>query len=347
MDDKRFIELATKFLSREITEEEKNDFSIILQVEQYKNQFEIIVQNWNSESRSFVEFDLKEGLKKLTGELKARDNSFYWGDNVKPVKLSRWNSMLMKVAASIVLFILLSSGLVYFTGILDNKPVEITWNEQIVSAGQKSIIELPDRSKITLNGDSKLKYPTHFSGSARNVFLEGEAYFEVEHDSSKPFIVQTKNLSTVVLGTKFNVSAFNSEKEIIISLVEGKVKVNKEIDGISYELVQLRPEQQLLFNKEKEISEVENFITQEAIGWKDNILKFNSEPLEKVFIKLERAYGIKFELTEKSYSKRKITTNFQNASLWTISEVLKKLTGLKYKNIKEGNQTKKIIFYKK
>jgi len=104
--------------------------------------------------------------------------------------------------------------------------------------------------------------------------------------------------------------------------------------------------QQLIYNKENETNKVKSFEEQSAVGWKDNILVFDNEPLEKVLIKLQRTFGVQFELTDKSFNSKKIKGNFKNASLWTITEVIKKATGLKYKSIKENNETKKIVFYK-
>lgn len=347
MNDERFFDLVTKFLSNEITEKEKNELTIILQIEHYKKTFEAIVEKWNNQNRDGVKFSLDEGMENLTKKLSARDKSFYWGDKVKPNRNMLSNPYLLKIAASIVFILVVASAAIYFSGLFKQKTNEITWNEKTTVFGQKYILELGDHSVITLNADSKIKYPVAFGKDSREIYLEGEAYFNVSHDKTKPFIVHTGNISTTVLGTQFNVNAFPNEKKISVSLVEGEVKVSKEKNGTEEGIVVLKPKQQLQYNKENEISSFEEFDIQKEIGWKDNILKFSNESLGSVFKKLQRAYGVKFQLADKSYENIKITTKFNNSSLWTVSEVIKKLTGLNYRTIKENNETKKIIFYKK
>lgn len=269
---------------------------------------------------------------------------------IKPVK--ERNSIfnrkyIYSIAASIAFIIVLSTTALYFFGIFDGKSDSIIWTENVTQMGQKLILSLSDGSDITLNGDSKLKYPERFEYNLREVYLEGEAFFNVIYDSSRPFIVHSGNLITTVLGTQFNINAFNNSNEISISLVEGKVKVtNKEKNGIKGNVI-LAPAQKLVYNLKNDFSSIKEFDSLQEIGWKDNIIVCNDESLEKVFTRLERAYGIKFEVTNKLYNKIKITTKFHNSTLATINEVIKKLTGLEYKTISEQNTITKVIFYKK
>lgn len=252
---------------------------------------------------------------------------------------------IYSIAASVAFILVLSLAAFYFLGVFNNNSNEINWAENITQNGQKIILSLPDGSSITLNGNSRLKYPQKFEAQIRDVYLEGEAFFNIAHDSSKPFVVHTKNISTTVLGTKFNVHAFSNSDEISVSLVEGTVKVtNKEKNGVKGNII-LKPNQKLVYNLDNDISEVKGFDYLQEIGWKDNILVFNDEPLEKVFTRLEIAYGIKFELNNKAYEKIKITTKFENSTLTTVNEVIKKLTGLDYKTIAAKNIITKVIFY--
>ncbi|MBA4320702.1 MAG: hypothetical protein C0412_20095 [Flavobacterium sp.] len=346
MQDTRFIELTTKFLSKEITEEEKNELTILLQLENYNKQFETVVQNWNNEKRVSPEFKVNEGIEILSNKLTARDASFYWGENIGVQKYWYQSTTLLKVAASVV-FLLMVSTWLFYSGVLEKAKPVIAWDEKVTVAGQKYLVELGDNSKITLNAGSKIKYPHKFIGSSREVFLEGEAYFEIARDVSHPFIVHSGKLATTVLGTKFNVSAFPAEKNIIVSLIEGSVKVSKESSEAVEGIALLQPKQQLFYNKGESISSFHNFESQEVIGWKDNVLIFKKELFSNVLVKLERNFGIKFEVADKSFNNKKITANFQNESFWTVSETIKKLTGLNYKAVKENNRITKIVFYKK
>jgi transmembrane sensor len=258
-----------------------------------------------------------------------------------------YSSALVKAAALVIAMFVLGAGIYLLVRTPVQVPAVIAWNERTTLPGEKAIITLNDNSKIILNAASKLKYPLRFTGNSREIYLEGEAFFEVSHDSSKPFIVHSSNITTTVLGTKFNINAYKPENEISVSLLEGKVKVSNQKMTGAEDIMLLKPAQQLIYNKSNEISEVVNFDVQKETGWKDNILKFKNEPLDKVFVVLERAFGVKFELDMKGQAKPKISATFKNDSIQTILTVLKNLTDLQYKIERENNVIKKVKFYKK
>ena len=251
---------------------------------------------------------------------------------------------LLKRAASIVFFLILGSGILYVSGIFNQETNSVDWHEIVTSPGEKSVISLSDGSKITLNAESKLRYPYQFDKGPREVYLEGEAYFEVHHNSSQPFIVHSENLSTTVLGTKFDVSAYSGSKIITVSLLEGKVKVSKSEKEKINEICVLNQKEKLMYNKEKNISSFEPLDSLEAVGWKDNIYKFENEPLSEVLTQLARAYGLELKLTDRSVLKQKITIKFEKDSIQTIIEVIKSLTGLDYKIVEANNDIKEILF---
>ena len=346
MNDELFYELTTKFLSHELTEQERDDLTILLQIESYKHKFEKIVDNWNNDSWNGEGFDIKSGIDKLTGILRSKDPDFYWGENINKKKRLVFNPLFLKAAAVIAFIILISTILLLKSGLFNKPQPEIQWIVKANQAGEKSQITLLDGSSIVLNASSRIKYPSRFEKNKREIYLEGEAYFVIAHDSSKPFIVHSADIYTTVLGTRFNISSFNEEGDITVALAEGKVKISEKNEKSEFDPVVLKPNEKMVYDKERKTGIVKICDIQQETGWKDNILKFKSESLSNVIIKLEREYGVKFEFPDKSYSKQKITTNFQNASIWSISEVLKKLTGLKYKTIKENNEIKKIVFYK-
>lgn len=338
-------QLISNYIAGECSDAERLKVEEMMKLNEVRKlEIEYLQKIWDVRTKENLEDQTQKSWNDVLVEIESTSDS---NKNFKSFTIYPIAKQLLKVAAVLVIII---GG--YFTaqqfGIFDRKvQTEISWNEKTTKMGEKWIVSLSDGSRIILNADSKLKYPVHFSNNLREVYLEGEAYFEIQHDTTNPFIVHSANLSTKVLGTKFNVSAFPNEKEISVSLVEGKVEVAKK--GINFEerIVVLKPQQQLVYNKVKEISTFDQFDEQTAVGWKDNILKFDNEPLEKVFIELERAFGVKFELTDKSFNRKKITANFKNDSFWTVTEVIKKLTKLNYRTIKENNELKKIVFYKK
>lgn len=341
----RFYELAAKYLSNETSKEETGSLYSYLEKEEYYNIFNRLKEEWEKSGtiNKDYRFDIHRGLDKLSSKIKKREPLFSFE---KKGKRGGSAFLLLKYAAAAIIIFSASAAVLYYYGIFTKTEEPSAWVEKNTIMGEKATITLIDNTQVTLNAGTNIKYPKNFTSDKREIYLEGEAYFEVQHDSSRPFIIHTNDLSTTVLGTKFNISAFSNEKQITVSLVEGSVKVEKDNNGIEGNAYLLKPRQQLSFNKEKETGEIELFDLQEAIGWKDNILKFTNEPILRVFEKLQRKFGIKFEIASKSYEKKTITANFNNATLWTITEVLKKITGLQYKSIKENNETKKIIFYK-
>lgn len=331
MKDKELKVLVDKYLRGECLPDEE------LLLKKFLESYQTGENSWPEEAgdKNFLE-------EKIFYEIDRKiDNKI----DSKLYRLVR-SQRFIKIAASIMFLFVLGGTALYLSNLLKEKEMNITWIEKHTSNGEKLIITLADNSQITLNGASTIKYPVPFNDIVREVSLEGEAYFEITPDASHPFIVKSGNLSTKVLGTKFNVSAFKSEKEISVSLVEGKVQISKEKNDSEEKLVILAPHQQLVYDSDEEVSVVKDFNYQKEVGWKDNIFVFDNDPLSKVLAELERAYNVKFELADKSIGNKKVKANFKNESLWTVVTVISKATGLRTRSIKQNNQTTKIIFYK-
>jgi transmembrane sensor len=349
MNKEEFFVLATKYLSREAAGKEIAQLNSLLEQKKYSTQFKIISETWEKtgHTESLSGFDVERGIKILTAKIRNDNPTFQWEKEEKHKRVFIYQPVFLRVAASFALIIILVTGTLFLVSVLKQRSVSSAWNEKKTVMGEKSIVTLLDGTRITLNADSKLKYPARFGEEARGVTLEGEAYFEVAQNAAKPFVVHTGNVSTTDIGTKFDISAFPNEEMIIISLEEGKVNVSTNKSGAIKGDIILLPSQQLIYNKEKETSKIEYFDLQKAIGWKDNLLIFDNEPLSKILVPLERYFGVKFEVADQSLANRTVKANFKNESLWTVTEVLKKATGLTYKTIEENNELKKIVFYGK
>jgi hypothetical protein len=152
--------------------------------------------------------------------------------------------------------------------------------------GQYQVI-LPDGSKVWLNAASSLHYPTAFAGSQRDVELIGEAYFEVAKDKSKPFRVKVGDMQVNVLGTHFNVSAYQDEKDIKTSLLEGSVKITR-----GKEKGMLEPGQQAVMNMGEDKIEIVNADMGEVMAWKNGYFQFNNASLQNVLRQISRWYDV-------------------------------------------------------
>ena len=342
MEEEKIYELLAKHFSGETTlDEEKVITTWLHEDPMNKEQFDEMKTIWNNTIPSNSNWDIDAAWKNLSTKTISETRRFSIPSFTYATTRTRYANI-----AAIFLVIICGYFLLNHSGIFNQKE-NIRWIEKVTSAGEKAEIILPDKSKIILNGSSKLKYPSRFESTKRVVELEGEAYFEVAHNPALPFIVHSGNISTTVLGTKFNVSAYKNEKNISVSLIEGKVKVSKKESNEEQPIIILQPDQQFVYSREAKVSTVKQFDVDKTIGWKDNILNFDDEPLDEVFARLNRAYEIKFELTAKSFKDFKVTANFLKESGITIAEVLQKLTGLKANIMKENNEVKKIVFEEK
>ncbi|WP_369013738.1 FecR family protein [Flavobacterium anhuiense] len=200
------------------------------------------------------------------------------------------------------------------------------------TGGQYNIV-LADGTKVFLNAVSSIKYPTQFNGDQRVVELEGEAYFEVAKDKSKPFIVKSDKQTIEVLGTHFNVHAYNNEAAVKTTLLEGSVAVSSKNQKAI-----LKPGQQSNISDNAKIA-IREVDTEAAIAWKNGRFKFDNADLKSVMKQLERWYGIKVEYRGDVSDVRFNGGTFRKKNL---SEVLKVL---ELSNIKFKVEGKTIIVY--
>lgn len=164
----------------------------------------------------------------------------------------------------------------------------VKYNTLSTPIGGQYQIALPDGSKVWLNSGSSIRYPTAFVGSERIVELNGEAYFEVSKNKKMPFIVRTnKAMDIKVLGTEFNVMAYENEKNINTTLIEGSVEVLKG-SGITL----LEPGQAAVLNKGTGKINVSEADVEDAIAWKNGYFMFANEDIESIMRKVSRWYNI-------------------------------------------------------
>ncbi len=182
-------------------------------------------------------------------------------------------------------------------------------NEVIIPFGKKSQLVLDDGTKVWLNAGSRLAFPTKFTKKNREVFLEGEAYFEVAHLKSQPFIVNAKDIEIEVLGTRFNLSAYPVDNNIETVLLEGSVALNKpSAFGLKRGQVVLQPNQIARLNKEtQKISVADEPNVEIYIAWTKGWLEFYQESLHSVTTKLGRYYNVEIKIPEDYPSSELIT----------------------------------------
>lgn len=193
-------------------------------------------------------------------------------------------------------------------------------------AGQKTRIFLPDGSRVTLNSESEVVYSDSFSLVSREIFLKGEAFFEVAPDSTLPFRVHTGNLTTEALGTSFGITAYTEDK-LVVKLATGRVMVKYEDDGNNSAV--LTPGLQLV-TTEKNSFDVSDFDTSSAFAWMSGIIIFENQGWHEVIPYLERWYGVEITVKGSFPKKQKVTGQFNNDLLSNVLNSLSFAYGFGY-----------------
>lgn len=249
---------------------------------------------------------------------------------------------LMKYAAIFVMAFVLGSVFVYYMG--NQNQDNLAWNEIIIPEGESAEIFLSDNTHVWLNSNSKLTYPAKFSGKTREVKLSGEAYFEVTHNPENPFYVQTPELSVAVKGTSFNVQAFTQEKEVNVTLVEGKVSLQNSKGVVVSEL---SPGENARFDLEKKTIHIARANIGYFTSWKDGYLVFRNEKLEDIVRKFERWYSISVVFDEEEIKQIEFTgTILKSKPIDQIFDILKYTAGIDY-SMEIINNKPSIIHLKK
>lgn len=259
------------------------------------------------------------------------------------LSLNEWNtssssafskySYGLAAAASLLLLVIVLVGLQLNT---DPAGSGVETTEYRTSIGETKRMRLSDGTQIWLNADSRLSVPAYFNQEDRVISLQGEAYFEVQPDSQRPFRVHSNGISTQVLGTKFNVRSYRIDSLQYVSVIEGKVRVEKKIhdanssinsekyiDLIAGEQIQTDSKKpSLIEKKEVNISRV--------TAWRNGILQFKQSPLKQVADDLHRHFGITVRFTKPELQEIRMTGRFDNESWKEIIEMICLSTDLDY-----------------
>lgn len=211
---------------------------------------------------------------------------------------------------------------------------EILYNSISTPRGGQYAVTLADGTKIWLNAASSLKYPTSFSGTTRQVELMGEAYFEVAGDKSKPFTVRLNGMEVQVLGTSFNIKAYQDDASIRTTLVDGAVRLSAHAG----EQALLKPGQQGLWSQQQPHFLVRQVNTNNEIAWRNGYFAFDNANIRDIMKDISRWYNVDIEFQNSSIEKNfgGTVSRYQNAQ--DVLEILES-TGSVHFKIKD----KKII----
>ena len=309
------IRLIEKFLKEQASPEE------IIRLKELFTQAETkeLLSNFYDEKWEQAGFSMdKETEERLWTKLREQIPM-----NPASRKLSLWKKGL-RIAASI-LIPLCCVGLGYYLSGNKSK----SSNDKItvrVEVGQKANIQLPDGTQVWLNSAGSLTYNPEYNEKERVVYLQGEAYFEVSKDKTRPFIVKTNDISVEALGTKFDVKAYPDDNYVMATLLEGSIRVNSPSQS---EVI--KPNEKLKFTKSggQFIKSILPDVDKN-ISWVTGQLAFDRERLEDIAKILERMYSIRIRFASKNLRDIRFSGTLKNNNLENVLQLIAFVSPIRY-----------------
>jgi transmembrane sensor len=341
----RFLLLLSLRLSGEATENELTELDNYLKTHPNASlPAEIIEKLWKTKHKDNTEQAYNKHLQRLSNHLSEPALQYEPGsqhDNGRRKKTIRVITWTAGVAACLAIGLLFSNSQSSFNP--PSKPLRE--NSVSTRPGSKSRIELPDGTEVKLNSGSKLTYNESFMQENREVYLTGEAYFDVVKNKEHPFIIHTAAMDIKVIGTAFNVRSYPTEKITETALIRGSVEI--VLRNNPGRKIILKPHEKLVVqndatpknfspgeNKKCEVAPMlsiaklrplKDSATMET-SWVNNILVFDNEPLEDVAQKIERWYDVKINIRGNKLKAERYSSVFEDETLEQVMEALQ-LTG--------------------
>ena len=230
------------------------------------------------------------------------------------------------LAASVVIIAATVATANYFSSKAESAAIKTSYIIKEVPKGAKYSFSLPDGSKVQVNAGSQIKYPESFGENERNVYLTGEAFFNVEKDEERPFIVHTGALLTTVLGTSFNIRAYPDEPLKKIAVVSGVVKVSSAQGAAIF----VEPKKMAVYKGEDQTLNNKLYNINKEIGWKDGLLYFHKATLAQVFKELESWYGVEITHTKDISENDQYSGEYRNETLENVLEGISYTSGFQF-----------------
>ncbi|WP_423129369.1 FecR family protein [Gaoshiqia sp. Z1-71] len=241
-------------------------------------------------------------------------------------------SGLLKYAAVFILAVAISSLFFYFQHNRFNALGKIDYTTAIAGYGQVSKIILPDSSVVWLNSGSQIKYNNNYARDNREIYLTGQAYFQVARNEAVPMRVFCDNLEIKVLGTRFDLSAYPEDENISLFLESGKVEMRDL--ALKSVCCELKPGEIAQYNKSTEDLSFPKVTADKFVSWKEGILIFRDDPMADVIPKLERRYDIEIKVSCPEIYQSIFTATIKNETLEEIFKSISFACSINYKILK-------------
>ncbi|MEZ2335784.1 FecR family protein [Mucilaginibacter sp. RCC_168] len=357
MGNDRFIELVSKKLTNEISSEESKELQHCLNSDEInRRDFEFLNIYWNSNDTEFADNAL--AFQKIITKIKGQETNSLAVLASKNAYLYIW-----RAAAAIIL--LAGCSWLFYSRLVSKRINPLTtapnaWQNKNTVKREKSTIVLTDGTRITLNSQSTLKYPAIFTGKTREVYLSGEAFFDVHKDHEHPFIIHTEKMNIKVLGTAFNVKSYPNDPQSETTLIRGAIEVT--LDDRPSDRIILKPSEKLIVknglfktvhrNTAKLKSAETNSGMQYVLttftrlpqddstiietSWTQNKFVFRDENFTNLAYRMERWYGVDIKFKNDALKQYRFSGVFEKE---TVNQALNALRMTENFNYKIKNST--------
>ena len=312
MRNKQHIDIFEKYLRNEASEAEQHLLAGILQDDQH---IQSLLENGLKNASSDID-------EEISSRMYERIRTSIPNKNKMIFSHPGWRKSLQRVA--IFILPIISALTVYFLsnndGTRSTIPVTVT-----AGNGEKAEITLADGSRVWLNSGSSLTYKGTFSRKERNIYLTGEAYFEVAKDKKHPFTVKTKEMDIQALGTAFNVSAYDSEQFFSSVLLEGKVKVSAH--GQEYIL---EKDQRATYDKANRTLSTDKVYGSDFVEWKSGNLYFQNQSFEEIANTLARVFNVEIGFVAEELRPIRFSGTLGGSSIRNTLDILSLTSPMRY-----------------
>lgn len=334
MKNKLDINLIHRYLSGECSAKEKQRILKWIDTDpEIRDAVQALRKIWEIEPRKEMEIDVQMAWRQLEEHLNEAEQSSIEGQpkntkhrlhHVRSKKKQSFMMTWMRVAAVLLLALLLTFFFVDFreNATHTEEITEVMMREVVAKRAHQAQVTFSDGSYVILNSDSRIRFPERFDANVREVYLEGEAYFEVTQTSGVEFIVQTNDTRVKVLGTKFNVKDRPEDETAEVVVSEGKVSVQSIISDLENETeeVILTRGQISTVNRGQAPSSPRTIDLNNYMTWLRGDFVFQKEPLSRVFEELERRFDVDIVVEDTTLLSTFFTGEFRNEPL---DEILK------------------------
>lgn len=268
---------------------------------------------------------------------------------IKTVEQQKRQSLFKLISTGIAAAVILAIGVWFY----DHQQAAPTLPDKffLANVGERKNFQLPDGSMVLLNAGSQIRIPADYGTESRDIYLAGEAFFDVKHHDNQPFIVHTSAMDVKALGTAFNVMAYPGETKTETALVRGKVEITLKHDNDRK--IILHPNEKIRWESDEPLPSAQTaqaetssatvagssrvvpilkteFGDLKETAWTENKLVFENDELEEIAIQLERWYGVKVAFGDEATRHYRFTGTFERESLQMVLDILKESKAFQY-----------------